>query len=160
MLLEIKIKDFAIIDDLSVNFGPGFNVFTGETGAGKSIIIDAIDLILGDRAQTDLVRGSREEAQVEALFDISRSKPMQKMLDEAGIAPSDTLVIKRVIQRAGRNKVYINESLATLMTLSEVGRLLIDIYGQSEHQSLTRPEDFKAQRGDGPDLCHLGHASK
>jgi DNA repair protein RecN (Recombination protein N) len=108
MLLEIKIKDFAIIDDLSVNFGPGFNVFTGETGAGKSIIIDAIDLILGDRAQTDLVRGSREEAQVEALFDISRSRPMQKMLDEAGIAPSE---------------------------------LLIDIYGQSEHQSLTRPEE-------------------
>lgn len=141
MLLEIRIKDFAIIDDLSVSFGPGFNVFTGETGAGKSIIIDAIDLILGDRAQTDLVRSGSEEAHVEALFDISRLKSMHKMLDEAGIAPSDTLIIKRVIQRAGRNRVYINGGLATLVTLSEVGSRLVDIYGQSDHQSLTRPEE-------------------
>lgn len=141
MLLEIRIKDFAIIDDLSVSLGPGFNVFTGETGAGKSIIIDAIDLILGDRAQTDLVRSGREEAHVEALFDISRLKSMHKMLEEAGIAPSDTLIIKRVIQRAGRNRVYINGGLATLVTLTEVGSRLVDIYGQSEHQSLTRPEE-------------------
>jgi DNA repair protein RecN (Recombination protein N) len=141
MLLELRIKDFAIIDDLSVTFGRGLNVFTGETGAGKSIIIDAIDLVLGDRAQTDLVRGEREEAHVEALFDISSSNSMQKMLEEAGIASSENLVIKRVIQRAGRNRVYINGNLATLVTLTEVGRHLIDIYGQSEHQSLTRPEE-------------------
>ncbi len=141
MLLEIRIKDFAIIDDLSVTFGPGLNVFTGETGAGKSIIIDAIDLILGDRAQTELIRSERDEAHVEALFDISAVKSMHTLLEEAGIKSSDTLIINRVIQRAGRNKVYINGSLATLVTLTEIGSRLVDIYGQSEHQSLTRPEE-------------------
>ncbi len=141
MLIELSIKDFAIIDSLTIGFGPGLNVFTGETGAGKSIIIDAIALILGDRASNDLIRTNKEEALVEALFNASGNKGIEAVLDEAGIPLSDNLVIKRVVQKAGRNKIYINGSLATLVTLTEVGRRLIDIYGQSEHQSLTRPEE-------------------
>ncbi len=141
MLLELRIKDFAIIEGLNVSFGPGLNIFTGETGAGKSIILDAIALILGDRASNDLIRANKDEAQVEALFDITGNRNLGGVLKEAGIEAAKELVIKRVIQKAGRNKIYINGGLATLVTLTEVGRRLIDIYGQSEHQSLTRPEE-------------------
>ncbi len=141
MLVELTIKDFAIIDNINISFGPGLNVFTGETGAGKSIILDAISLVLGDRASGDIIRASAEEAHVEAMFDVAAHKEIEKVLSEAGIGFSESLVIKRVVQRAGRNKIYINGSLATLVTLTEVGRRLIDIYGQNEHQSLTRPEE-------------------
>ncbi|HEY4708101.1 MAG TPA: AAA family ATPase, partial [Thermodesulfobacteriota bacterium] len=142
MLLELSIKDFAIIESLSIAFGPGLNIFTGETGAGKSIILDAIALILGDRASNEIIREGREEAQVQALFDISGlRKTIDGALTEAGIEPAAELIIKRVVQRAGRNRIYINGSLATLVTLTEIGRRLLDIYGQSEHTSLTRPEE-------------------
>jgi DNA repair protein RecN (Recombination protein N) len=141
MLLELSIQDLAIIDDLTISIGPGLNVFTGETGAGKSIIIDAIDLVLGDRASSELIRSGKEEARVEALFNVPEGSTVARMLDEAGIPPGDNLIIKRIIQRSGRNKVYINNSLSTLVTLAEVGRHLIDICGQSEHQSLTRQEE-------------------
>ncbi len=141
MLLELGIKDFAIIEGLRLSFCPGLNIFTGETGAGKSIIMDAIALILGDRASGDIIREGRDEALVEAAFDVSSSPRVRAVLDEAGIPCEDELVIKRVVQRAGRNRIYINNGLATLVTLTEVGRQLIDIYGQSEHQSLTRPEE-------------------
>jgi len=141
MLIELRIKDFAIIDALSISFGPGLNVFTGETGAGKSIIIDALALILGDRASNETIRSNAEEAVVEALFDVTGDKAVEAVVKEAGITESDSLVVRRVIQKAGRNKIYINGSLATLVTLIEVVRRLVDIYGQSEHQSLTRPEE-------------------
>ncbi|MBE9528719.1 MAG: DNA repair protein RecN [Proteobacteria bacterium] len=141
MLLELRIKNFAIIDKLSLSFGPALNIFTGETGAGKSIVIDAISLILGDRASGDLIRADTEEAEVEALFDITGAPGTASVLEAAGIEAAEELVIKRVVQRTGRNRIYINGSLATLVTLGEVGRSLIDVYGQSEHQSLTRPEE-------------------
>ena len=141
MLLELNIKDLAIIDSLSISLGPGFNVFTGETGAGKSIIIDAIDLILGDRATVDVIRSGKEEARVEALFDAARVKGIREILEESGIASAENLLISRVVAKSGRNKIFINGSLSTLMTLNEIGRRCIDIYGQSEHQSLTRPEE-------------------
>ncbi|MBI5588500.1 MAG: DNA repair protein RecN [Deltaproteobacteria bacterium] len=141
MLVELSIKDFAIIESLTVSLGRGLNIFTGETGAGKSIIMDAISLILGDRASNEIIRTSKEEALVEAMFDVSGHAGIEGVLSEAGIPCSHDLIIKRVVQRAGRNRVYINGSLATLVTLTEVGRFLIDIYGQSEHQSLTRPDE-------------------
>ncbi|MFQ5354640.1 MAG: DNA repair protein RecN, partial [Thermodesulfobacteriota bacterium] len=138
MLLELRIKDFAIIEKLGIELSEGFNVFTGETGAGKSIIMDAIALVLGDRAAGDVVRTGAAEAVVEALFDISGLDGISRILAEAGIDSADDLVIKRVVARAGRNRIYINGSLATLVSLTEITRHLIDIYGQSEHQSLTR----------------------
>lgn len=138
MLVELIIKDFAIIDSLSVSFSRGFSVFTGETGAGKSIIIDAIDLILGDRASIETIRSGTEEAIVEALFDVSGEEVIKEKLAAAGIESSDELVIKRVVTRSGRNKVYINGGLSTLVTLADIAGALIDICGQSEHQSLTR----------------------
>ncbi len=141
MLQELHIKDLAIIDDLNLSFQKGLTVLTGETGAGKSIIVDAIELVLGDRASADLIRSGSDEARVEALFDISGMDRMEDALGDAGIGAKDMLLIKRIIHRSGRNRIFINESLSTLMTLSEIGRYLIDICGQSEHQSLTRTEE-------------------
>jgi DNA repair protein RecN (Recombination protein N) len=141
MLLELSIKDFAIIDTLSVSFSGGFSVFTGETGAGKSIIIDAIDLLLGDRARSETIRGGSDEAIVEALFDISDSQKVKERLVEAGMEATDELLIKRVVNRAGRNKVFINGGLSTIVMLAEITGALIDICGQSEHQSLARSSE-------------------
>jgi DNA repair protein RecN (Recombination protein N) len=138
MLRELSIKDFAIIDSLSVSFSEGFSVFTGETGAGKSIIIDAIDLVLGDRARIDTIRSGTQEAVVEALFDLSGADLVKERLAGAGLDCVDELVIRRVVNRSGRNKVYINGGLSTLITLADIAGALIDICGQSEHQSLTR----------------------
>jgi DNA repair protein RecN (Recombination protein N) len=140
MLKEINIKNFAIIDQLRVEFGPGLNVFTGETGAGKSIVVDALNLALGERASADLIRTGCQEAVVEAAFELNGagSSSVASLLSQQGIEmqPGEDLIVRRVISSAGKNKVYINGSLANLTTLAEVGTLLADIHGQHEHQSL------------------------
>ncbi len=141
MLVDLSIKDFAIIESLTLTLGPGLNAFTGETGAGKSIIMDALDLVLGDRASTELVRTGADEAVVEALFDISNIKRFVTLLEGAGLTPSDTLVIRRTVQRSGRSKVHINGAFATLATLAEIASPLVEICGQSQHQSLTKTEE-------------------
>lgn len=138
MLLELHIKDIAIIEDLHITFGPGLNILTGETGAGKSIIIDAVKLLLGDRATSDIIRGSSEEATVEALFEGSSLKAIAGFMERAGFPMEDTLLIKRTFSRTGKNRVFLNGSMATLGVLVEVGKGLIDIYGQHDYQSLIR----------------------
>ena len=145
MLLELRIKKFAIIDELSLSFSKGFNILTGETGAGKSIILNAVHLLLGDKANEEWIRSSEEEASVEALFDISGNLEVKgKIKDKAphlkGEGEEDSLFIRRVVSRSGRGKVFINGNLATLGVLSEVGEGLLSIYGQHEHQSLQRVE--------------------
>ncbi|MBI5875586.1 MAG: DNA repair protein RecN [Deltaproteobacteria bacterium] len=141
MLLQLNIKDFAIIDNLQVSFGKGLNILTGETGAGKSIIVDAVKLILGDRASAEDIRSSKDEAVVEAMFDISPCKDIANILDESGLRSEEGLIIRRIISRSGKNKVFINESMANLALLQQTGSRIIDIYGQHDHQSLTRPEE-------------------
>jgi DNA repair protein RecN (Recombination protein N) len=143
MLVELNISDFAIIDRLTIGFGRGLNVFTGETGAGKSIIVGAIDLVLGDRATADLVRSGAEEASVEALFDISgdRCAKLKEKLSASGIPANDELIVKRLIHKTGRNRIYLNGSLSTAVTLTEIISPIIDVCGQSEHQSLTRADE-------------------
>ncbi len=140
MLKELNIKNFAIIDQLRVEFGPGLNVFTGETGAGKSIVVDALNLALGERASTDLVRTGSTEAVVEAAFELngSGSTTVNSILADQGIETpaGEDLIVRRVISAAGKSKVYINGSLANLNTLAELGAHLADIHGQHEHQSL------------------------
>jgi len=140
MLKELNIKNFAIIDQLRVEFGPGLNVFTGETGAGKSIVVDALNLALGERASTDLVRTGSAEAVVEAAFELNGlgSASVTGILSEQGIeaAAGEDLIVRRVISTAGKSKVYINGSLANLATLTALGAHLADIHGQHEHQSL------------------------
>jgi DNA repair protein RecN (Recombination protein N) len=145
MLIELRIKNFAIIDELNLSFSKGFNILSGETGAGKSIILNAVHLLLGDKATEEWIRSTEEEANVEALFDISgNSEIKEKMKERAshlqGAGEEDSLLIRRVISRSGRGKVFINGNLATLGMLSEVGEGLLSIYGQHEHQSLQRVE--------------------
>jgi DNA repair protein RecN (Recombination protein N) len=136
MLTELKIKDFAIIDELSINFTGGMNIFTGETGAGKSIIIDAVNLILGGRGSSDYVRTGCSEAKVEALFDISQNSALKSALTNLGHEPSDELIIKRILSLAGKSKLMINDSFSTLNALNKLSPMLINIYGQNEHQEL------------------------
>ena len=136
MLTELNIKNLAIIDHLNVAFAGGLNILSGETGAGKSIIIGAVSLLLGDRVSSDLVRSSAEAAVVEALFDIGGNEEVQKILREAGMDGGDELLLKRVVSREGRNKIYINGSPATLGMLASLGEMLVNICGQREHQIL------------------------
>jgi DNA repair protein RecN (Recombination protein N) len=145
MLIELRIKNFAIIDELSLPFSKGFHILTGETGAGKSIILNAVHLLLGDKATEEWIRSSEEEANVEALFDISENQEVkEKMREKAphlrGAGDEDSLIIRRVISRSGRGKVFINGNLAALGVLSEIGEELLTVYGQHEHQSLQRVE--------------------
>jgi DNA repair protein RecN (Recombination protein N) len=145
MLQELRIRNFAIIETLDLTFSKGLNILTGETGAGKSIILNAVQLLLGDKATDELVRGSEEEANVEALFDISGNWEAKERVRERGqrlqgAGEEDSLLIRRMISRSGRGKAFINGSLATLGMLSEIGEVLLSIYGQHEHQSLQRVE--------------------
>ncbi len=145
MLQELRIRNFAIIDEIDLSFSKGFNVITGETGTGKSIILNAVHLLLGDKAGEELIRTSEEEASVEALFDISNHPEVQKKIREKfpHLSLSDqenTCLIRRILSRSGRGRSFLNEHLTTLGTLSEIGEKLISLYGQHEHQSLLRPE--------------------
>jgi len=134
MLQELRIRNFAIIDDLQINFSPGLNIMTGETGAGKSIIIGAMSLILGDRASPEQIRSTAESAVVEALFDVSGNPEIQQKLADMDIDYSDGLIIKRINSRSGKNRTYINGSLSNIAYLSELADYLVNICGQHEHQ--------------------------
>jgi DNA repair protein RecN (Recombination protein N) len=136
MLKELKIRNLAIIDDLTVRFAKGLNVLTGETGAGKSIVVDALGLSLGDRAQSDLVKSGEAEATVQAYFDLNDFAGLRDL----GIDASDGLLIRRVISSGGKSRAYINDTMVTLQTLSAVGKSLVDILSQHEHQSLLTQE--------------------
>ncbi len=140
MLQELRIKNFAIIDELDLSFGRGLNVLTGETGAGKSIILNAVHLLLGDRGTEELVRTSEEEATVEALFDISGNERVKEKIRRKGERDEDQLLIRRLISRSGRGRSFVNGNMATLGMLSEIGEELLNIYGQHEHQSLQKVE--------------------
>jgi len=140
MLIELTVKNFALIEELSLSFGPGFNVLTGETGAGKSIIVGAINLILGGRASTELIREGAEEAEVQALFLPADPEAWGRRLEELGLPAGDEIVLRRVISRTGRNRVYINGSLAALAQLTALTGDLVSVSGQHEHQQLLDPD--------------------
>jgi DNA repair protein RecN (Recombination protein N) len=141
MLAQLSISNFAIIKHLEMVLRPGLNILSGETGAGKSIIINAMNLILGGRASADLIRSGCKEATVEALFSFPQNEVLKEMLTGFGFAFDGELLIKRTIFREGRNKVFINGSMATLQMLSRLGARLISISGQHEHQLLLKPDN-------------------
>ena len=138
MLAELRIANFALIEQLSLQFQPGYTVLTGETGAGKSLLIDAIGLLVGGRASTDQIRSGEEEAHLEAAFHLRSSHPLLGQLRAQGvIGANDTeLILRRVLSRSGRHRVYVNGSLCPLRTLEDLGGTLVDIHGQHEQQSL------------------------
>jgi len=136
MLKELRIKNLAIIGDLSVSFGEGLNVLTGETGAGKSIIVDALGLALGHRAQADMIRSGEEEASVQAYFE----HDAVVSLPDIGIDISEDLVLRRTLSASGKSRAFVNDTLVTQQTLAEIGKSLVDIHSQHEHQSLLRTD--------------------
>src|SRR5690349_17019307 len=146
MLCEIRILNFAIIDRLEVHFNPGFNVITGETGAGKSIIIDAVDLLLGGRADSDFVRAGADKATLEGTFTMPKylRQELLSMLDTEGVeyeANSEEIVLARELRSNGRNVCRINGSSVSLHFFRDLGEKLVDIHGQSEHLSLLKPRE-------------------
>ena len=141
MLLGLSLKNFTIIDDISVSFTSGLNIITGETGAGKSIIIEAVNIILGEKAPPDLIKTGEDESRIEALFDISSYPLIKERLLSSGFdASGDELLIKRVLYTKGRSRVYINGDTATLSILQHVTEGQIDVFSQHEHQTLLKKE--------------------
>ena len=137
MLTELRIRNFAIIESLTLPLGPGFNVLTGETGAGKSIIVGALGLLLGERGTADVVRTGTDRATVEGVFDASGQDELLALLDERGVEVEDGLVVlKREIASGGRTRAWVNGSAVTASSLAAIGRALIDLHGQHEAQSL------------------------
>lgn len=144
MITDLVVKNFAIIENLHVQFGSGFNVLTGETGAGKSIIIDAVNLLLGGRARGEIIRTGAEEASVEAIFDLQSESAVSAKLVELGLDNGDELLVRRIISLSGKNRVFINGSAVPLNQLRELTSRLVNIYGQHEHQNLQRTETHLA----------------
>ena len=138
MLSELRISNVAIIDELQLRFAPGMNVLTGETGAGKSIIMRAIGVLCGDRAATDLIRSDAEEAEIEGLFDLADTGT--DFLQESGMPVADELAMRRVITRSGKGRAHVNGRLATAAVLGQLGSRLLHVYGQLEHALLLKPE--------------------
>src|SRR3989338_6348331 len=140
MLTELRLRNLAVIEEVTVPFGPGLNVLSGETGAGKSIVIDALLLIIGARAQPDLIRSGAESAVVEALFEPAPGSPVAGILEAAGHALlGGQLVIKRELVRSGRHRVFVNDAPATVGLLERLGEALVELHGQHEHQRLMEP---------------------
>src|SRR5437867_2005564 len=139
MLSTLRIKNLALVADLTLDLRPGFNAITGETGAGKSILIGALNLVLGQRADRTLLRSGSDSCSVEAVFDIARLRtPLKPFLNENGLEPCEDgqLVVKRTFTAAGDNRQFINGSPTKLQTLAALGEWLVDIHGPHEHQSL------------------------
>jgi len=145
MLIELRIRHYAVIDDLSLELGPGLNVLTGETGAGKSIIVGALSLLLGERATADVVRSGERRALVEGTFDVRGNPEIVARCEAAGIDLDEGwLILRREVQREGRNRAWINGSPATAGRIAELATGLVDLHGQHEHQALLRPAHQRA----------------
>jgi DNA repair protein RecN (Recombination protein N) len=139
MLTYLQIRDFAIIDSIELELRPGLTVLTGETGAGKSILVDALQLIAGGRAGAEVVRHGAERAEISATFDITKGpRELKRWLDEQSITTSEELLVRRVVSTDGRSRAYLNGQSVPVQQLREVGNILIDIHGQHEFQSLMR----------------------
>ena len=140
MLRSLSIRDFVIVERLELEFDRGFTVLTGETGAGKSILIDALAMVLGERGEGALVRQGAERAEISAAFDIDDAHALARWLEDHELAGDDgTCLLRRVIDATGRSRAFINGSTATLAQMREAGEFLVDIHGQHQHQSLLRP---------------------
>ena len=142
MLTTLRIKNLALVADLTLELRPGLNVISGETGAGKSILIGALTLVLGERADRTLIRSGSETCTVEAVFEVSSlTAPLDRFLDENGLEPweAQQLMIKRVFTASGTNRQFVNGSPTSLGTLATLGEWLVDIHGPHDHQSLLYP---------------------
>ena len=140
MLQSLHVHNFALLEDAHADFTPGFNVFTGETGAGKSILIDAFGMVLGGRASVDYVRSGTEGLWVQAVFDITNQEDIKNILREQGLEAEDDLFLKRQISAAGKSRALVNGVQVPLAVLKQIGTVLVDIHGQHDNQALLKPE--------------------
>ncbi len=140
MLKSLLIKNYAIIDSIEVEFESGLNILTGETGAGKSIIVDALGLLLGERASTEVVRKEADKAIVEGILRVAGNRNVKTILEAHEIEWQDDLIIRREVSAKGQNRCFLNDTPVTLSVLKSVGDYLVDLHGQHEHQSLLRTE--------------------
>lgn len=142
MLIELRVQNLAVIEHLALQLEPGFNALSGETGAGKSIIVGALSLLLGERASAESVRPGAKRAVVEGVFDVAARPPIGRLLEEHGLETEDgLLILRREVAAEGRNRAWVNGSAATAALVGELGRMLVDLHGQHEHQALLRPEE-------------------
>jgi len=142
MLCELRIQNFAVIEQLDLRLDPGLNALTGETGAGKSIIVGALSLLLGERASAEDVRPGAARAVVEGVFDVSSQPGVRALLAESGIEPEHgLLILRREVAAEGRHRAWVNGAAATATLVGELGRMLVDLHGQHEHQALLRPDE-------------------
>ena len=147
MLRHLSIRDFAIIDTLELEFGAGFTVLTGETGAGKSILIDALGLLLGDRADSAMVRAGAAQAELSAEFSVAAAGSVGAWLEQHSLSDSDspdTVLLRRLVSAEGRTRAFVNGSPVPVGSLRELGEFLIEIHGQHEHQKLVRSDAQRA----------------
>jgi DNA repair protein RecN (Recombination protein N) len=140
MIKSLQVKDYALIEHVNVEFGAGLNIITGETGAGKSILIDAMSLLLGERASTEVVRKDAAKSVVEGIFNVELNKKVKKILENNEIEFSSELIMRREISVKGSNRCFLNDTPVSLSLIKDVGNLLVDLHGQHEHQSLLRTE--------------------
>lgn len=140
MLRTLYVKNYALIEEIEVEFKSGLNIITGETGAGKSILIDALGLILGERASSEVVRKGAEKAIVEGVFYVGGNKKIKKLLEDNDIEFSDELILRREVSAKGQSRCFANDTPISLSLMKEIGNLLVDLHGQHEHQSLLRVE--------------------
>jgi DNA repair protein RecN (Recombination protein N) len=140
MLLELRIRNFAIIEEAHLEFGAGLNVLSGETGAGKTIILSALGLLLGSRASPDMIRAGEKEAQVEGLFQLEGETALPELAERTRDGTRRELIVRRIIAEGGRSRVTIDGELATVQSLAKIGASLVQVYGQHEQQSLLRAE--------------------
>src|ERR1700683_3866535 len=141
MLLELKVSHFAVIDSLEVRFlRPGLNVLTGETGAGKSILLKSLALLLGGKGSPDMIRSGFDQAIIEGAFDLSYRPDLKAELKEQALdSGDDVMVIRRILSQTGKHRLYINGNLSTLNILEKIVPSLVEITSQNEHHSLLRP---------------------
>ena len=157
MLKSFEVKDYALIEHISVEFGSGLNIITGETGAGKSILIDAMSLFLVKELQQKLCGKVQQKSFVEGIFNVKGNKKVKSLLEENDVDFSDEMIIRREISLKGSNRCFINDTPVNLNLVKDIGNLLVDLHGQHEHQSLLRTEthiDYLDEFGDYQELLH------
>ncbi|MHB1686942.1 MAG: DNA repair protein RecN [Ignavibacteriaceae bacterium] len=140
MIKSLEVKDYALIEHINVEFGNGLNIITGETGAGKSILIGAMSLLLGERASTEVVRKGAAKSVVEGIFNVETNKKVKKILEENDVEFFPELIMRREISLKGSNRCFVNDTPVSLNLIKDIGNLLVDLHGQHEHQSLLRTE--------------------
>jgi DNA repair protein RecN (Recombination protein N) len=140
MLQFLNISNIALIDDMQVEFDGGLNLLTGETGSGKSIIVDALGVLIGGRFTSELIKSGAERASIEGLFSVTSNPDLEIILENAGLTATNELIIRRELSATGRNKIFINNQLATQSLLRDLRPYLVDIHGQGDQQTLFNPE--------------------